>query len=354
VMARLKQQNPGIPDMRLLNAAAKVQQILNPADKMLLQYMMGQQRLDLQRQKQNDISPAQEMAHEDRMAAIAAAGGRQQDAGWTTFTDNKTGDTYRLNQRTGETQKVVLPEGVSLSKPGTGQGAVNFTSEQQALLSALTENGVSLPANARNKAQLPATLQGLLDRNKGKTPDEIVDLVKAGQIEFGAEKKETQTAATQAGRVQVAANELKEFLPLVLEASAKVPRGSFMPINRLLQTADAQISDPNLKELKIYINSLLNAYDQLAARGGTDVNKRAEARALLISADSHDVLKRALGAFQKEGDAALKAATTATRAPGRAGTQTQAHPQDDEAIQWARQNPNDPRAAAILKANGLQ
>jgi len=28
--------------------------------------------------------------------------------------------------------------------------------------------------------------------------------------------------------------------------------------------------------------------------------------------------------------------------------------QDQEAIQWARQNPNDPRAAQILKINGIQ
>lgn len=31
----------------------------------------------------------------------------------------------------------------------------------------------------------------------------------------------------------------------------------------------------------------------------------------------------------------------------------QAHPQDNEAVQWAKANPNDPRSAAILKANGL-
>lgn len=30
-----------------------------------------------------------------------------------------------------------------------------------------------------------------------------------------------------------------------------------------------------------------------------------------------------------------------------------AHPQDSQAVQWAKSNPNDPRAAAILKANGM-
>lgn len=34
-------------------------------------------------------------------------------------------------------------------------------------------------------------------------------------------------------------------------------------------------------------------------------------------------------------------------------TQAVSHPQDSEAVNWARQNPNDPRSAQILKANGL-
>lgn len=33
--------------------------------------------------------------------------------------------------------------------------------------------------------------------------------------------------------------------------------------------------------------------------------------------------------------------------------QPQGHPQDSAAVQWAKTNPNDPRSAAILKANGM-
>lgn len=39
---------------------------------------------------------------------------------------------------------------------------------------------------------------------------------------------------------------------------------------------------------------------------------------------------------------------TATAAP------VQSHPEDNDAVQWAKDNPNDPRSAAILKANGVQ
>ncbi len=35
------------------------------------------------------------------------------------------------------------------------------------------------------------------------------------------------------------------------------------------------------------------------------------------------------------------------------GEPTPAHPQDAQAVHWAHTHPNDPRAAQILKANGL-
>jgi len=38
---------------------------------------------------------------------------------------------------------------------------------------------------------------------------------------------------------------------------------------------------------------------------------------------------------------------------GARSAQVASHPQDAAAVQWAKANPNDPRAAAILKANGL-
>lgn len=39
-------------------------------------------------------------------------------------------------------------------------------------------------------------------------------------------------------------------IPQALEASEKVPRGKFVPINQLIQTADAKLSDPNLISFK--------------------------------------------------------------------------------------------------------
>lgn len=193
--------------------------------------------------------------------------------------------------------------------------AGTFTPESADLMASLAERGVSLPAGMRSKEQQIRTFQGLLDRNPGKTPDEIADGIKAGQIEFGAQKKETQTAAGIAGKVQTFANELDRNLPLLRAASSAVPRGNWVPLTRLVQSADSSISDPKLKTLKGYINSTLNAYDALAARGGTDKDKRAENRATLLSADGPEAFEAQLKVFENEAKIAKDSAYEATKSP---------------------------------------
>lgn len=191
--------------------------------------------------------------------------------------------------------------------------ASGFTDDGSALLAALAAKGVSLPAGMRSKEQQVATVNGLLRKFPDKTPDEIAEAIATGQVDFGAIKKETQTAAAQGGRVAIATNELSTMAPLVLGASANVSRMNFVPVNKLLQMGEASISDPNLRKLRLAINSYMNAYDQLAARGGTDKDKRAEAHSLMSSADSPEALQTAVEFIQQEASAAGKAASSAQR-----------------------------------------
>lgn len=48
----------------------------------------------------------------------------------------------------------------------------------------------------------------------------------------------------------------------------------------------------------------------------------------------------------------FKGSPAGQQAPQAAPQSASAHPQDSAAMQWAKSNPNDPRASAILKANG--
>lgn len=214
---------------------------------------------------------------------------------------------------TGETRWTErTPKALSPAQAG-GQ----FSERHGGLLAAIATRGISLPAGLRSREQIRATLDGLIAKYPTMGDDELADNLANGKIRFTAENKASQMAASQAGRVMVGLNEINEFAPLVLDASSKVDRGTFMPINRLMNTAEGELSDSNLRELKIAINAMLNAYDQVAARGGTDMAKRAEAHSLLTSADSPEVLASAVTMFQREAAAAERAAQQAMR-PGNA------------------------------------
>jgi hypothetical protein len=188
------------------------------------------------------------------------------------------------------------------------QASSKFTDGDSNLLAAFAERGVSLPTGLRSKEQISNTLKGLRARNPDLNEDQIAEKVASGQIDFGVEKKETQVAAGIGGKIAYAENEIKQITPLVREASAKVPRGSFVPWNKLSQYTDAQLSDPNLKELKLYMNTLSNAYDMLAARGGTDMEKRKHNREMFDTADSPQALEAALKAVENEARISGKAA----------------------------------------------
>lgn len=202
----------------------------------------------------------------------------------------------------------------------------NFGGRSQALLAALAARGVSLPAGFRSQAQMQSTLNGLLSKYPDKNEDEIADAIASGQINFGAEKKETSTAAGIGGKIAYAENEIKQITPLIRQASALVPRGSFVPWNKLKQYGDAQISDPNLKELKSYMQTLSNAYDMLAARGGTDMEKRRHNRELFDTADSPEALEAALRAVENEATISSKAAADSMRPRSERNQPTQSTP----------------------------
>jgi hypothetical protein len=184
------------------------------------------------------------------------------------------------------------------------------------LLAALAEKGVSLPAGFRSKTQQLGLLNSLRERNPSLSPDEIADKVKNGQIDLANVKKAGQVAAGIAGKVAYAENELEQTIPLVREASAKLPRGQFIPFNKLKQMSQDKFSNPDLAEFRMYMTSLSNAYDMLAARGGTDVEKRAEGRRNFETAQSPEALEAVLRAVQKEAQASGRAAQAAMKPPG--------------------------------------
>ena len=188
------------------------------------------------------------------------------------------------------------------------QARAMFQGENGELMAALAERGISLPTGFRGKEEKAAMLTALYKRNPGLDADAIADKVEKGQLDLGALKKEVQVAGTQVGKVKLAENEIFEFGPQVLEASAGLPRGTTLTGNALMQMGEGQLSDPKLLRLRTKLQALNSAYDQLTARGGTDKDKRAHVHELFNSRLSEAGIKELVRSITEEAEGAKRAA----------------------------------------------
>ena len=201
-----------------------------------------------------------------------------------------------------------------------------FDDRQSELLAALADRNVSLPAGLRSQQQIAATINGLFAKHPEMSADQIADGIKSGKLKLAAETKGAQTAGTQIGKVALASNELDTFGDQTLQASQDVPRGNFVPWNQLKNMANSKISDPKLLRFKAKMQALENAYNQLAARSGTDVDKRAHIHELFNIANGPEAVETLVRSLKEEASGARDAAdrtiaeTSGTSIPGAGGT----------------------------------
>jgi len=91
---------------------------------------------------------------------------------------------------------------------------------------------------------------------KGITGDQLAKI----NAQFQGLKSGERALGTYSTKVEFAANEAKQFAAQALDASAKLPRGRFVPANKAVQAYLAKTSDPALAEFGFANMSLANAY----------------------------------------------------------------------------------------------
>jgi hypothetical protein len=210
------------------------------------------------------------------------------------------------------------------AKARYGAGALGSFGDPkvEALLASMASKGVQMPTGFRSKDQMLATFRGLLTKYDGLNTDDIADLVGKGIIDYKAVGKATQTGATILGRVTAASGELDAMVPIARDASAAVNRSDFVPYNKLQQMVLAGTSSPEQKRLYVATQSILNTYDLLASRGGTDAAKREAQHKMLETADGPQAYNAALDMLVKESQVARAGALGAIRS-GTYGTDEQ-------------------------------
>jgi hypothetical protein len=117
-----------------------------------------------------------------------------------------------------------------------------------------------------------------------------------------------RSIGTRAANISLAANEANNMIPIALEASAAVPRGEWMPWNKMVQAYQTGRSSPQLARFVAATNSLVNSYVRAVSPSGVPTDSmREHAYSMLNSAQSPQAYQAVTSIMQDEMKAAMAA-----------------------------------------------
>lgn len=177
--------------------------------------------------------------------------------------------------------------------------AVNFVADQ--IIRGNAQAGAGLARNQVAKAQI-ITAYTKLAKERGMSPGDV----NAAMNEFQGLQQASRTLGARSANIDVAAEELAQFILPAEKASAAVPRTNFVPINRLIQLGEAQWS-PEQAAFVAANRSVINAFAGLASRGVPTVHGTEEAEKMLSTAQTHEQYKAVLKQLWTEAQAAIEA-----------------------------------------------
>lgn len=131
-------------------------------------------------------------------------------------------------------------------------------------------------------------------------PNATADEIKKFSADYAGEAAYQRTAGSSGARVENAVNEVEQVLPLAVEASHALPRGQYVPINRLIQQYQQGSSDPRYNDFITKNLSLVNAYTRaMNPQGVPRIAERLEQHAIGVlstatSQEAYDIQARAL------------------------------------------------------------
>lgn len=145
-----------------------------------------------------------------------------------------------------------------------------------------------------------ALIQSLVARKAQERGLDARDLL-AKVAEQSGQMAQQRTFGTQTARMATASTEALGAIELGKEASALVPRGSWVPITKALQAFQRGTSDPNLYKFGAANLAIINTYARaISPTGVPTVNDKIHAEQLLSTATSPAAYMAILGQMEKE------------------------------------------------------
>lgn len=192
----------------------------------------------------------------------------------------------------------------------------------------LTDDGIELAANriingekgvttgfARSKGDMAAIYNRVSELAKARGIDskEILSNI---NNEYGA-----ASAARSSGgiisKMETYATQTEKAIDIAEKASADVPRGSYVPVNKVIQAWQTGTSDPKLAALGQSLETLTQEYARAVGGGHGSVSDKMEARDYLSKAQDHQALVARLNVMRNEIQRAREAAPEAAAGTGK-------------------------------------
>jgi hypothetical protein len=205
------------------------------------------------------------------------------------------------------------------------------------------------------------------DLEAGISPEQRSHLqqqYKATGVGLGAEAR---TGGNREANLNLILRATDAAIPAAIEASEKVWRTGWVPINQIIQKGEIIASNPELKEFGMANLQLAEHWARaMNPTGVMRESDRDKALGFLSTADSPETYKRAVMQLQKQiarerdsvraerATGAPGGTTAPTSAPTPAAAPVAQSAENQKALAWANANPNDPRAAAIKQKLGVQ
>lgn len=192
------------------------------------------------------------------------------------------------------------------SGPGLTQAAIDLAAQR--LLNG--EEAGKVLANFGRGAQGAASIAAVQNRLAEIAAEEGIDARSLATTtqELAAMRRTRLELGAREGKIAPRVQEAKLFAEVAKEANAAVPRGGFVPWNRLAQMNDTQISsDPALAKLKAATLSLINAYAAAVGGGTPTVHDKQEAEKVLFTAQSPEAFNAVIDQLILETQKALEA-----------------------------------------------
>lgn len=174
---------------------------------------------------------------------------------------------------------VALPASAAAGRQPFNQityGNAQMQGPAGALQAAMDARGVTLPgASGRNPAQMAQRLNNIMTANPGKSPEELTDMLRTGQLDYNGAKRSTGQLSTMAAATDVANKQLEKNFDSLAPLVAKNGLPKLNSWINTLQTNWKPGGDKEATEAQGYLLAIAGEYAKIRG-GGTGAAAPAE------------------------------------------------------------------------------